>query len=185
MKKDLLIAAFIILFITIVANGTKIQSVEEYYQTHTDEITADSKTVTLSIKCDTILKNISELDDELRNERYVPSDGVILAETQYVLRPGDTVFDILDRATRQNKIQLEYQEAALGLFGSVYVQGINYLYDFSCGSLSGWMYLVNGEFPNCGCSKYELKENDVIEWIYTCDMGRDVGCFWEGGDGGE
>ena len=65
-------------------------------------------------------------------------------------------------------------------YGSVYVQGINHLYEFSCGELSGWMYMVNGEFPNYGCSKYELKDGDEIVWCYTCDLGRDVGCYWEG-----
>ena len=43
------------------------------------------------------------------------------------------------------------------------------------GPLSGWMYRVNGEFPNKGCSDYELKDGDVIEWVYTCDLGQDIG----------
>ena len=38
------------------------------------------------------------------------------------------------------------------------------------------MYRVNGEFPNKGCSDYELNDGDVIEWAYTCDLGRDIGC---------
>ena len=62
-------------------------------------------------------------------------------------------------------------------YGSVYVQGINHLYEFSCGELSGWMYKVNGVFPNYGCSKYVLKNGDKIEWVYTCDLGRDVGGY--------
>jgi len=178
MKKDLLVGAFIVLFVVIIAGGTKIQSVDEYYLTHIDEIKADSKVVTLSIRCDTILNNWEYLDRQLQNEKYVPIDGVILPPTKYVLRPGDTVFDILDRAVRHNKIQMEFQASHLNSYGSVYVQGINYLYEFSCGELSGWMYSVNEKFPNFGCSKYILEPNDIIEWSYTCDLGRDVGCFW-------
>ena len=64
-------------------------------------------------------------------------------------------------------------------YGSVYIQGIHYLYEFSCGPLSGWMYRVDGEFPNFGCSKYRLKDGQVIEWVYTCDLGKDVGCEWK------
>ncbi len=181
MKKDLLVIGFIALFIAVIASGTKIQTAEEYYLTHIDDITEESKTVTLSIKCDTILDNIQKLDENLLS--YVPHDGIILEETEYVLREGDTVFDILDRATRHNKIQMEYQEARLNNFGSIYVQGINYLYEFSCGELSGWMFGVNGEFAKYGCNKYILKDNDVIEWVYTCDLGRDVKCEWiEEGD---
>ena len=56
-----------------------------------------------------------------------------------------------------------------------YIEGIHNLYEFDCGDLSGWMYKVNGWFPNYGCSRYQLKQGDVIEWVYTCDLGKDVG----------
>lgn len=164
--------------IAVVINGTNIQSTDEYYLTHIDDITPDSKTVTISIRCDTILDNYDDLDPALRSEEFIPPDGVILPPTEYVLRPGDTVFDILDRAVRNNKIQMEYQGADQNSYGSVYIQGIHYLYEFSCGHLSGWMYRVDGEFPNYGCSKYELKDGQIIEWIYTCDLGKDIGCLW-------
>ena len=42
------------------------------------------------------------------------------------------------------------------------------------------MYKVNGWFPNYGCSRYSVQDGDVIEWVYTCDLGRDVGCEWLG-----
>ena len=178
MKKDLLAICVVVLLLVFICTGTKIQSVDDYYLTHIDDITEDSETVFLSIKCGTILENWDDLDPAHRYEKYVPSDGDILEKTEYVLRPKDNVYDILDRAVRHNKIQMEYQGANENAFGSVYIQGINYLYEFSCGPLSGWMYRVNGEFPNYGCSKYELKDGDVIEWVYTCDLGRDVGSDW-------
>ena len=178
MKKDLFAIAIVVFVLIFVFSGTKIQTVDEYYLTHIDDITEDSETIYLTIRCDTILDNWNDLDPALKYEKYVPSDGVILMRTEYVLRPGDTVYDVLDRAVRHNQIQMEciYSQN----YGSVYVQGINHLYEFSCGELSGWMYMVNGEFPNYGCSKYELKDGDEIIWCYTCDLGRDVGCYWEG-----
>lgn len=175
MKKDLLILAFAALMIIVLFRGTKIQSVEDYYLTHVDDITEDSQTVTLSIRCDTILDNWERLAPELQDEKYVPGDGVILAPTKYVLRPKDSVFDILNRATRHEKIQMEYQGAQDNVYGSAYIQGIHYLYEYSCGPLSGWMYRVNGAFPDYGCSRYKPKDNDVIEFVYTCDLGRDIG----------
>ena len=175
MKKDMLAVCIVVLLLVFVFTGTKIQSVDDYYLTHIDDITEDSETVFLSIECGTILDNWENLDPALRYEKYVPSDGIILEETEYVLRPNDTVYDLLDRAVRYNKIQMEYQGANENSFGSVYIKGINYLYEFSCGPLSGWMYRVNGKFPNYGCSKYELKDGDVVEWVYTCDLERDVG----------
>ncbi len=182
MKKDILAIFAIILIIAAVINGTNIQSVDEYYLTHIDDITPESETVFISIRCDSILNNYSDLDPALRSDEFVPPDGVILPLTEYVLRPGDTVFDILDRAVRYNKIQMEFQGANENSFGSVYIQGIHYLYEFSCGPLSGWMYRVDGVYPNYGCSKYELKDGQIIEWVYTCDLGQDVGCEWIGGE---
>ncbi len=177
-KKDILAALIIILLLAFVISGTKIQSVDEYYLTHIDDITPQSATVTLSIECKTVLENLSVLDPALKAGDFVPEDGVILPCTRYVLRPSDTVYDILSRAVRYNKIQMEYQGADKNSFSSVYIKGINYLYEFSCGPLSGWMYTVNGIFPQYGCSKYELSDGDRIEWVYTCDLGRDVGCIW-------
>lgn len=178
MRKDIIAVFTVVLLIAVIINGTNIQSVDEYYLTHIDDITPESETVTISIRCDTVLDNYSNLDSALQSEKYVPLDGVILPPTEYVLRPGDTVYDILDRAVRYNKIQMEYQGADENSYGSVYIRGIHYLYEFSCGPLSGWMYRVDGEFPNFGCSKYELCDGQVIEWIYTCDLGQDVGCVW-------
>lgn len=185
MKKDLLALGFVVLFIVLIARGTKIQSVEEYYSEHIDEITEDSETVWLTIRCDTILDNWEDLDPALQDGEYVPKDGAILQKTQYVLRPGDSVFDILSRVTRCNKIHMEYQGADKNLYNSVYIQGINHLYEFSCGPLSGWVYKVNGKSPNRGCSQYELEDEDEIEWLYTCDLGRDIGAYNIAGKGRE
>ena len=57
----------------------------------------------------------------------------------------------------------------------IQIEGIANLYEFDCGELSGWMYKVNDWFPNYGCSRYELKDGDKVEWVYTCDLGKDVG----------
>ena len=176
MKKDLLALCVIVFLLCFLFSGTKIQTPDEYYLTHIDDIKEDSETVFLTIRCDTILENWNDLDPALRYEKYVPSDGIILARTEYVLREGDSVYDILNRAVRYNKLQMECIYSPN--YSSVYVQGLNHLYEFSCGELSGWMYTVNGSFPNVGCSRYSPRDGDEIVWCYTCDLGRDVGCEW-------
>ena len=173
MKKDLFAIVVIVALVVLVASGTKVQSVDDYYLTHIDDITEDSQTVTISIRCDTILDNWDKLDASLKSDKYVPADGVILPTFRAVLRKGDTVYDIFSRVTRYSKIVTDCVYTVN--YSSVYVKGINHLYEFSCGELSGWMYRVNGVFPGYGCSKYVLKGGDVIEWVYTCDLGRDVG----------
>lgn len=176
MKKDLLVIAFIALLLTVLFKGTNIQSVEEYYLTNIDDITEDSETVFISISAETLLnpEHWELLDENLQSDKYVPKDGLILERTEYVLRDGDTVFDILKRTTRHNQIHMDHQDAAENIFNSVYVRGINHLYEFSAGPLSGWMYRVNGEFPNYGVSKYKLKDGDEIEFVYTVELGRDI-----------
>ena len=177
MKKDLLIIAFIICAVVLLFSGTKIQSVEEYYLTNLDVITEDSEIVSLEIRADTAVQNLHKIKPSLH--QYIPQDGTILTEQNYVLRPNDTVFSIVNRAVRHHKLQMEYQGADLNAYNSVYIQGIQYLYEFSCGPLSGWMYEVNGDFPNVGVSQYDLKDQDQIVLRYTCDLGRDLGYEWE------
>ncbi len=61
------------------------------------------------------------------------------------------------------------------IYNSTYIEGIHNLYEFDGGELSGWMYRVNGTFPNRGASAYRLTDGDQVEWVYTLDLGRDVG----------
>ena len=107
MKKDLFYICIVVFILIFVLKGTKIQSVDDYYLTHIDDITDESDTVFFSIRCDTILDNWDKLDPQLKYEKYVPSNGVILQRSEYVLRKGDSVYDILNRAIRYNKIQME------------------------------------------------------------------------------
>ena len=179
MKKDVLIIAFIICALVLLFSGTKIQSVEEYYLTNLDVITEDTKTVSLEVRADTAVQNLHKIKTSLHP--YIPLDGTILAAQDYVLRPNDTAFSIINRALRHHHIQLEYQGADLNAYNSVYIQGVQYLYEFSCGPLSGWMYEVNGDFPNVGVSQYPIKDKDQIVLRYTCDLGRDLGYEWEDG----
>ena len=61
------------------------------------------------------------------------------------------------------------------LYKTAYIEGINNLYEFDVGELSGWEYCVNGIYPNFGCSGYKLENGDVVCWRYTCDRGLDIG----------
>lgn len=126
---------------------------------------------TFSISCATILDNKSMLD---KNKiELIPNDGWILKPVKVTFNEGESVFDVLVRVCKENKIQMEYSWTPI--YNSAYIEGINNLYEFDCGSLSGWMYKVNDWFPNYGCSRYELKNGDTVEWKYTCDLGYDVG----------
>ena len=135
------------------------------------EVSDREYTCTLSVRCDTIIKNIHWLDSEKVD--IVPKDGVIFAEKAITFYEGESVFDVLLREMKRNNIHLEFEDTPI--YNSAYIEGIGNLYEFDCGELSGWMYKVNGWFPNYGCSRYQLSDGDRIEWVYTCDLGVDVG----------
>ena len=128
-------------------------------------------TCTFSIECSTILNNLEQLDpDKLE---MVPSGGVILSKTTVTFYEGESVFDVLQRLCREQGIHLEASWTPI--YNSAYIEGIHNLYEFDCGALSGWMYKVNGWYPNYGSSRYQLKDGDTVEWRYTCDLGNDIG----------
>lgn len=138
----------------------------------TTTTTAATGKCTITIRCDTILNNMSDLKPE--KAEFVPANGVILPTVSVNFKKGETVFDVLKRACASSNIQLEYSMNPI--FGSYYIEGINNLYEKDCGEDSGWMYKVNGWFPNYGCSDYTLSDGDVIVWTYTCKgIGADVG----------
>lgn len=127
---------------------------------------------TITIQCHTILDNLNRLDDA--KKPYVPADGVILQTITVEFTPGESVFNILQRVCEAADIPLEYSWTPL--YDSYYLEGVCHLYEFDCGAESGWMFQVNGKFPNYGSSSYEVKPGDHIEWLYTCiGQGTDLG----------
>ena len=129
-------------------------------------------TVSIQIRCDNLSKDMSKLTDEAKAP-YVPSNGVILGKTEYRCEKGTTVYDVLYAVCRNNNIHIE--SSYTPVYGSYYIEGINHLYEFDGGSESGWMYRVNGVYPDYGCSSYKLKDGDSIVWAYTCNLGKDLG----------
>lgn len=127
--------------------------------------------ITLSVTCKTILNNMHLFNmDKLE---VLPEDGIIYPIQTVNFYEGESVFDVLIREMQENKIHMEF--VMTPIYNSHYIEGINNIYEFDCGELSGWMYKVNDWFPNYGASRYLLQDGDIIEWIYTCDLGRDIG----------
>ena len=127
-----------------------------------------NKTVTIAISCKTAINNGL---NKKPGFSHLPSNGIILQNMKVEFNEGDTVFDILVKVTRKKGIHMEYR----GSGSNTYIEGINNLYEFDGGSNSGWMYSVNGVYPNYGVGAYKVKSSDVIKFNYTCDLGADLG----------
>ena len=136
---------------------TDFRSSEEYYSGNVSKENTVG-TVTMSIRCDTVA---GKLDSP-----YIPENGIILDTTEFAISEGETVYDILTEAAKKNGLQLQANGG--------YIAGIAYLYEYDFGDLSGWIYHVNGDTPFVMCSDYTLSDGDVIEWLYTCELGNDL-----------
>lgn len=127
-------------------------------------------TCSISIRCDTILDNMDLLDPE--KAELVPSDGVLLSQSDVTFEEGESAFDLLKRVCRDGGVHLEF--SITPGYGSAYIEGIGNLYEFDCGERSGWLYQVNGQAPDRGCSEYQLQADDKVEFLYSCDWGQDL-----------
>ncbi|MCL1828821.1 MAG: S-layer homology domain-containing protein [Oscillospiraceae bacterium] len=87
-----------------------------------------------------------------------------------------TVYDVFTEAVR------EFGLTQIGAENN-YVKSINGLAEFAQGPNSGWIYKVNGVFPDVGLKDYVIKNNDVIVWSYASDYTMVPG-FSGGGGGG-
>lgn len=133
--------------------------------------TDDYTTCTLSVSCASILDNMNKLSPEKAS--IIPDDGIVLPETEVKFSDGESAFDVLERELKKNNIHMEFEKSAA--YNTVYIEGIANIYQFDCGELSGWTYSVNNKFPNYGCSDYKVKSGDDLKFLYTCDMGADIG----------
>ena len=103
----------------------------------------------------------------------ISSSEVPLAPISTEVFEGESVFDVLKRVTSKNGIPLSYRTSGYG----IYIDGINGLYEFDRGPESGWMYRVNGVFPSYSAALHTLQPGDRVEWLYTTNLGKDVGGY--------
>jgi hypothetical protein len=137
----------------------------EAESTETEDVEAGNN----KVKSDEIIKiSIKGTEDH----------GVILEMCSCPWEENITVLGVLVGVAREQGIQMEYSGVAAG----AYVEGIDNLYEFDYGAKSGWMYRVNGEIPQMSAGAYHLSPGDTIEWMYTEDLGRDLGSESFGGE---
>lgn len=120
-------------------------------------------TCSVEIRCDTVLAQNRKPPVD------VPKDGIILAPTPVKFTQGESAYDVLRRVCKAAGIEIDYNYTVM--FGGYYIIGIDGIYENNYGNNSGWLFQVNGWFPNYGSGKYEVEDGDVIVWHYSCDGG--------------
>lgn len=152
MKRFLIALLCVILLFSLCACAQKEQSSYDY-------------SCTLTIECKEILTHYEKLNKDKTS--LVPSDGIILDEIICGFNEGESVYDVLRRVCNERKLHLD--ASITPAYNTAYVKGINNLYEFDCGELSGWIYSVNGVMPQFGCSDYKLAQGDNIVFSYICE----------------
>ncbi|MFR7590670.1 MAG: DUF4430 domain-containing protein [Longibaculum sp.] len=87
----------------------------------------------------------------------------IIGQGSVIIKDGMSVYDVLNNFAKEKGITLKTS----GFGQIIYIQGINGLNEFDHGPQSGWLYKVNGVQPNAGAGRYNVKDGDHIEWIYS------------------
>ncbi|WP_339244946.1 S-layer homology domain-containing protein [Paenibacillus sp. FSL F4-0243] len=105
-------------------------------------------------------------------DKLTINKGYVVPSAQIELQPGDTVWSVLKRVLDSRGIVYKYKWTEI--YNSVYVESIAGDGEFDHGSGSGWMYNVNGQYPDFGASQYTLSAGDSIQWRYTTQWGADL-----------
>ena len=82
------------------------------------EISDAAYTCTLSISCATILDNLDLCDPE--KVELVPADGWILQPMTVTFYEGESVFNVLQRTCKQQKIHMEFSNTPI--YNSTYIE---------------------------------------------------------------
>lgn len=159
-KKNIIMLVVTALLLICFVALSNFKAVDEFYNDKDDA--GSYGIVTVEVRCDVL--------SEEKDNKNITVDGVILNKTKVKINKGDSAYSALKNALTQNKIHFETN----GTGASVYVEGINNIYEFQYGDLSGWLYYVNGEKPSVGCGVKTLNDGDLVQFIYTCDMGNDI-----------
>lgn len=160
--KNLIFGVVIISFIAFFFGFGKLKTKNQYYNNDSNDKKAIGK-ISFSIECNTI-------KDEAKDNMY--KTGILFKDNDLVIYEDETVYDVMVRLQKDKKITMdaEYSE----LYNSSYVKGLFGLYEFDYGDLSGWIYHVGDIEPSVGCSEWTVKDGDIVRWLYTKDLGRDL-----------
>lgn len=126
------------------------------------QTTSSEINCSITIECKSILDNMDDL--KKGHESYVPKNGIMLDNYKATLKSKSTVYDLLKKACNDKGITYTAKDTMY----SVYIVGINNIDEKDCGKYSGWMYSVNGSFPNVSVDSKRLKDGDKVVFTYTC-----------------
>lgn len=120
----------------------------------------ETVTISLTVDCSNAVKQQNDVALALTE------DGILYSNTSMTLPKGSTVYDAL----KATDLVLGAETSTYGM----YVYSIQSLASGACGTMSGWMFLVNDEMAMDSCDVLTLQEGDSVRWVFSCDGGEDI-----------
>lgn len=106
---------------------------------------------------------------------------VWIPKTTYTVNSNSTVKEVIAKALEENK--MSYSNPTGNYIESITYNGIT-LAEFTNGPKSGWMYTLNGSYPNLGVAEQFVDNGDEIIFHYTDDYTKEEGSDkWKPGEG--
>lgn len=109
-----------------------------------------------------ILSEINESDQETKEKVFliINKKESDLQELEFNFEEGMTAFDLLKRASEDEKFILKTNSYDIGIF----VETIGEIENGQDGKY--WMYYVNNQMPSVAADKYEIKPRDKVEFKF-------------------
>lgn len=177
MKKVLKRNSFVVIAFALVLIATLISGCiqKDVNKADTTTTNANTKQCTLSVDYKTVLNKKDEFNKDKLS--VLNDSGIVIAETTVNFTEGESIIDIVKREFQNKKIHIEFETSPV--YNTTYVKGLSNIYAGDCGTMSGWLYAVNGTSPSKAMSDVKAKEGDKIEIRFSCDGGTDVGFAFE------
>lgn len=91
-------------------------------------------------------------------------NGKVETYNDIVVKSGETVFDVLKKATENRKVDLKYKDYGGDL--GIFVESIGGIGKDPFGK-KWWQYWVNNKYSQVGASTYKVVSGDIIEFKFT------------------
>lgn len=137
-------------------------------QTHSNSKTSSSSSPSSSPKYTRGVTSNQSVSFEVLGPGGEP---VILPTKIVPIDTNATVLSVSFDALKSSHIDFETGSSG----ADTYITSIAGLSQQDVGPLSGWIYKVNNTFPPESPSAYKVNPGDLITWVYTTDLGKDVG----------
>lgn len=121
--------------------------------------------------------NLAHIIDNIFNKYHIKAEASGSLDEGYYLERIITDYELFSEPAIPEDLKeklMEWDDGTGEVFHGKFL-GNNSLGEFDFTKGSGWMYMVNGEYPNLGFAQYYPKDGDDVRIRFTLAYGSDIG----------